>query len=97
MTSRLLSLAVTVDQHDCGDYYWQILESHDHLAEFELLVEGARPHATYIDALRDGCEALAALCEDPLVGPTQEEVDTISSIDEHWPNAARGPFTASSS
>ena len=84
MTSRLLSLAVTVNQHDCGDYYWQILESHDHSAEFELLVECARPDATYRDALKNGSEALAALCEDPLVGPRQANDEEISSNHGLW-------------
>ena len=85
MTSRLLSLAVTVNQHDCGDYYWQILESHDNSSEFELLVEAARPDATYSDALTNGCEALTALCEDPLVGPVQgEDEKTFSSHELGW-------------
>jgi hypothetical protein len=72
MARRLLSLALTVDQHDSGDYAWRILESPDHLAEFEPLVEGALPHATYIDALKAGSDALLALCEDPLVGPMED-------------------------
>lgn len=84
MTSRLLSLAVTVNQHDCGDYYWQILESHDNSSEFELLVEAARPDATYRDALKNGCEALTALCEDPLVGPIQNEDESSYSTHELW-------------
>ena len=84
MTSRLLSLAVTVNQHECGDYYWQILESHDNSSEFELLVEAARPDSTYSDALTNGCVALTALCEDPLVGPVHREDQESSSNHELW-------------
>lgn len=42
------------------------------MAEFESLVEAALTYATYSDALRAGCEAMMALCEDPLVGPVTE-------------------------
>ena len=84
MTSRLLSLAVTVNQHECGDYYWQILESHEDPSDFELLVEAARPDATYSDALTNGCKALTALCADPLVGPVQGEDGESSSNRELW-------------
>lgn len=72
MARRLLSLALTVDQHDSGDYAWRILESPDHLAEFEPLIEGALLYTTYVDALKAGCDALLALCEDPLVGPMED-------------------------
>ncbi len=83
MARRLLSLAVTVDQHDSGDYAWRILESPDHYAEFEALVEGAVLYDTYADALKAGCDALLALCEDPLVGPVDEAMpDDVASDDD---------------
>ncbi|MGJ7489092.1 hypothetical protein [Variovorax sp. ZT4R33] len=81
MARRLLSLAVTVDQLDSGDYAWRILDSPDHFAEFEPLVEGSLIYVTYIDALRAGCDALVALCDDPLIGPV-EELDDASSDEE---------------
>lgn len=65
-------MAVTVDQHECGDYTWRILDSTDGLCEFKTLVEGAVSFDTYIGALRAGCDALAALCADPLIGPVHD-------------------------
>lgn len=73
MARRLLSLALTVDQHDSGDYAWRVLESPDHYAEFEALVEGALTFDSYADALKAGCDALLALCDDPLLGPVDDE------------------------
>lgn len=89
VTRRLLSLALTVDLLDSDDYAWRILESPDHLAEFESLVEGALTYATYSDALRAGREAMMELCEDPLVGPMTEEEDEDLDDEQLWTSRSR--------
>ncbi len=84
MARRLLSLAVTVDQYESGDYYWRILESFDHLAEFESLLESVPHYATYADALKAGCAALIAMCDDPLVGPLEQEEPDEPGAERDW-------------
>jgi hypothetical protein len=66
---ELLSLALTVDRHADGDYFWAILESFDHSNEFECLMEAATGFSTYLAALKAGYVALVALSEDPDSGP----------------------------
>jgi len=68
----LLSKAVTSRSARNGDYTWRILDSPLRLCEFETLVEVARSSDTYVETLRAGCDALPALCVDPLVGPVQD-------------------------
>lgn len=74
MSSILLSLAVTVEQHDSGEFYWAILESFDHSMVFDSLMESAHGFMTYSAALDAGTEALKGSSEDPEEGP-REEVD----------------------
>jgi hypothetical protein len=73
MPRQLLSLALTVDLHDGGNYLWRILESFDHLGDYETLLASSVSFQTYASALTAGCEALKRLCDDPLVGPVDEE------------------------
>lgn len=72
MTRRLLSLAVTVQLEHGGKYFWQIIESFEHDSEWLPLTEGVSPFESYSDALLAGCDALRALCDDPLVGPMSD-------------------------
>ena len=74
MAGQLISIALTVDQHDEGDYFWVLLESFDNSMEFEPLMEAATGFATYGDALQAGYVVLKGLSEDLNVGP-REEVD----------------------
>jgi hypothetical protein len=72
MARRLLPLALTVERHDDGDYYWRILESFVGPGDYESLMEGASPFKSYVDALKAGSDTLLALCADPLAGPLDE-------------------------
>jgi hypothetical protein len=74
MASYLLSLALTVEQHDDGPFFWVILESFDHSMVFELLMESAHGFATYLEALNAGALALKAIADDPASGP-REDID----------------------
>lgn len=74
MARRLLSLALTVEQHDDGAFFWVILESPDRSAHFEPLLESAQGYPGYVAALNAGTEALQGISEDPDDGP-REEVD----------------------
>lgn len=80
MSTRLLRLSITVVQHDSGEYFWQILESADHFAEYEMLVEGVLAFATYAEALNHGTAALLALCADPAVGPVEPDEDAMDDL-----------------
>ncbi|KWT71767.1 hypothetical protein APY03_6493 [Variovorax sp. WDL1] len=80
MARPLLSIALTVDQHEEGDFYWVLIESFDHSMEFEPLMESGKGFATYIDALEAGFLALKALSEDLVTGP-RDEVDEDDSGD----------------
>lgn len=73
--SELLSLALTVDRHDDGYYFWVILESFDHSNEFESLMEAASGFPTYVAALQAGAVALIGLSDDPAVGPLDDPSD----------------------
>ena len=75
MTPRLLSLAVTVQLEQEGRYFWRIIESFEHDNEWMPLTEAVSPSDSYAEALLAGCEALRALCEDPLVGPVADAQD----------------------
>lgn len=77
MAGQLISIALTVDQHDAGDYFWVLLESFDNSMEFEPLMEAATGFATYGDALQAGYVVLKGLSEDLGVGP-REEGDDVS-------------------
>lgn len=81
MRTQLLSLALTVDQHDQGDYYWAVLESFDHSMEFETLMESMHGFATYVEALDAGIAAMKALPDDLSNGP-REEVLVDDEFDE---------------
>ena len=74
MANRLLSIALTVEQHDNGNFYWVLLESFDNSMEFESLMESAVGYQAYIDALDAGYVMLKKLPDDLRVGP-QEETD----------------------
>lgn len=74
MPSYLLSLALTVEEHDDGTFFWVILESFDRSMVFELLMESAHGFPSYIDALDSGALALKAIADDPDCGP-REEID----------------------
>ncbi|MGJ7606636.1 hypothetical protein ACSFA7_20000 [Variovorax sp. LT1R20] len=76
MAGQLISIALTVDQHDAGDYFWVLLESFDNSMEFEPLMEAATGFATYGDALQAGYVVLKGLSEDLGVGPREEGDDS---------------------
>ncbi|MBJ2159284.1 hypothetical protein [Variovorax sp. IB41] len=75
MAGQLISISLTVDQHDAGDYFWVLLESFDNSMEFEPLMEAATGFATYGDALQAGYVVLKGLSEDLNVGPREEGDD----------------------
>ena len=75
MPRELLSLALTVDRHDDGEYFWVLLESFDHSNEFESLMEAAAGFSTYVAALQAGYAALVALSDDPEIGPLDDASD----------------------
>jgi hypothetical protein len=79
MRTQLLSLALTVDQHDQGDYFWALLESFDHSMEFETLMESMHGFSTYVEALDAGFAAMKALSEDLSSGPREE-----LPVDDEW-------------
>ena len=72
MAGQLISIALTVDQHDAGDYFWALLESFDNSMEFEPLMEAATGFSTYIEALQAGYVVLKGMSEDLNVGPREE-------------------------
>jgi hypothetical protein len=74
MAHRLLSIALTVEQHDNGNFYWILLESFDYSMEFESLMESATGFTTYIEALEAGFAMLKKLPGDLRLGP-QDETD----------------------
>jgi hypothetical protein len=85
MRTHLLSLALTVDQHDQGDYFWVLLESFDHSMEFEPLMESMVGFPTYVEALDAGLAALKARSDDLTVGP-REEASLDDVMDDHDEN-----------
>lgn len=74
MARPLLSIALTVDQHEEGDFYWVLIESFDRSMEFEPLMESGKGFATYIEALEAGFAALKGLSDDLVTGP-RDEID----------------------
>ena len=71
MTQRLLHIAVTVERHVDGRYFWRILEVLD--GRFvEPLVEGVTLFPTYADGLIAGAQMLMSLCDDPEAGPVDD-------------------------
>ena len=74
MTRQLVSIALTVDRHDDGRFYWILIESFDHSMVFEPLMESADGYATYIEALDAGYATLKRMPDDLAVGP-QDEAD----------------------
>lgn len=75
MAGQLISIALSVDQHDGGDYFWVLLESFDNSMEFESLMEAATGFPTYAEALQAGYAVLRGLSEDLSVGPREEAED----------------------
>jgi hypothetical protein len=75
MAGQLISISLTVDQHDGGDYFWVLLESFDNSMEFEPLMEAATGFATYGDALQAGYVVLKGLSDDLSTGPREEGDD----------------------
>jgi len=88
MAGQLISIALTVDQHDAGDYFWVLLESFDNSMEFEPLMEAAKGFPTYVEALQAGYVVLKGLSEDLNIGPREEGEDAVA---EEEPEAA-DPF-----
>jgi hypothetical protein len=82
MAGQLISIALTVEQHDAGDYFWVLLESFDNSMEFEPLMEAATGFATYADALQAGYVVLRGLSDDLKVGPREEEDDPVAMTEE---------------
>lgn len=82
MAGQLISIALTVDQHDAGDYFWVLLESFDNSMEFEPLMEAATGFATYADALQAGYIVLKGLSEDLDVGPREETGEDAALADD---------------
>ena len=76
MAGQLISIALTVDQPDAGDYFWVLLESFDNSMEFEPLMEAATGFATYGDALQAGYVVLKGLSDDLNAGPREEGDDS---------------------
>jgi hypothetical protein len=76
MAGQLISIALTVDQHDGGDYFWVLLESFDNSMEFEPLMEAAKGFLTYAEALQAGYAVLRGLSEDLNVGP-RDDIDGV--------------------
>jgi len=72
MARQLLSIALTVEQHDDGGFYWVLLESFDYSMEFESLMESASGFATYVEALDAGYLMLKRLSDDLSVGPQDD-------------------------
>lgn len=72
MAGQLISIALTVDQHDGGDYFWVLLESFDNSMEFEPLMEAAKGFPTYAEALQAGYVVLRGLSDDLGVGPRED-------------------------
>lgn len=66
---QLLSVALTVDQLDGGEFHWVIVESFDHSMEFEQLAASVIGYSTYIEALEAGFEVLKGMSHDPRLGP----------------------------
>lgn len=81
MTGQLISIALTVDQHDGGDYFWVLLESFDHSMEFEPLMEAAAGFSTYVDALQAGYAVLKGLSENLNIGPREEADDPVETAE----------------
>ena len=72
MARDLLSLALTVDRHGEGDYFWVILESFDRSGEFSPLLEAASVFPSYIGALRASYAVLISLVDDVFPGPLDD-------------------------
>ncbi|MES2187062.1 MAG: hypothetical protein V4505_21120 [Pseudomonadota bacterium] len=70
MAHELLPLALMVERHASGAYYWVLLEAMDDAGEFIRLVEGGQHFAAYEAALQNGCDALLRLLPDPDAGPS---------------------------
>ncbi len=75
MSSHLLSLALTVEQHGEADFSWVILESFDFSNTFEVLMESVHGFRTYIEALDAGHAAIKLLSTDLDIGPREEIPD----------------------
>jgi len=90
MAGQLISIALTVDQHDGGDYFWMLLESFDDSMAFEPLMEAAKGFPTYAEALQAGYLALRGLPEDLSVGPRDdsEALEQPDDGDDHEEPAA---------
>jgi len=83
MAGQLISIALTVDQHDAGDYFWVLLECFDNSMEFEPLMEAATGFATYGDALQAGYVVLKGLSDDLKVGPREEgDASAVMAMDD---------------
>jgi hypothetical protein len=72
MANELLPLALMVERHASGGYYWVLLEAMDDEGEFIRLVEGGQHFAAYEAALQHGCEALLRLMPNPDAGPSAD-------------------------
>ena len=73
MAQEILPLALMVERHSSGGYYWVLLESLEYDDEFLRLLEVSQNFTTYQAALQDGCGALLRMLPDPSIGPRAEE------------------------
>lgn len=73
---QLLSVALTVDLLDGGEFHWVIIESFDHSMEFESLAASVIGYETYIEALEAGFEVLRGMSPDPRLGPRDSDEDS---------------------
>jgi len=74
MGGELLSIALTVEQHESGSYYWVLVEFEGEDSVCERLLEAAAGFPTYLDALQAGYVVLKGLSGDLDVGPRDELV-----------------------
>lgn len=72
MPRRILPIALTVEHHDEGHYYWVLLEALEAPGLYETLMESASGFSTYGEALAAGCAALKGLCHNPERGPQEK-------------------------
>lgn len=84
---HLRSIALTVEENAPGQFVWLLLESQGDSIVFDVELECAdQPYPTYIKALKEGFERLAALGQDEDMGPREPGAD--ENADPH----AQDPF-----
>jgi hypothetical protein len=71
MTDYLRTIAVTVEESECGLYHWLLIESIDDPTGFTVLFGSAEVFGTWEDALDGGVSTLKSLVADRTIGPRQ--------------------------